>query len=36
MSAGYFQESDKKCILQYLKGLDNLLKEEKEIEYNTS
>ena len=36
ISAGYMQESDKKAILQSLKGLNNLLKEEKEIEYNTS
>ena len=36
VSAGYFQESDRKCILLALKGLDNLLKEEKEIDYNTS
>ena len=36
VSAGFLQESDKKAIIQALKGLDNLLKEEKEIEYNTS
>ena len=36
VSAGFMQESDKKSIIQSLKGLDNLLKEEKEIEYNTS
>ena len=36
ISAGYMQESDKKATLQSLKGLNNLLKEEKEIEYNTS
>ena len=31
VSAGFLQESDKKAIIQALKGLDNLLKEEKEM-----